>query len=259
MGMLDGKIAIVTGAARGIGQSIALKLAANGADLALCDLNAEWLAETAEKVQALGRRAECYSVNVAEGAAVTAVVKQIGTDFGGVDILINNAGFAPSAPLRSVTLEDWERVFAVNMTGTFLCTQALLPGMIEAGWGRVVNIASIAGKVGHPYIAAYTASKHAVIGFTRAVAMEAAPHGVTVNAVCPGYVDTPLTDVSVERIVAKTGISADEALEYMTKMSPQGRLIDAEEVAYLTLCLCDPRARGVNGQGLVVDGGAVQS
>jgi 3-hydroxybutyrate dehydrogenase len=256
---LEGKRALITGGGRGIGAEIARTLAGEGAAVAVCSRTSTEVDSVAEELTAAGHRACALTCDVSDPVQVADLAEAARDKLGGIDILINNAGFAPSAPLRSVALEEWERVFAVNMTGTFLCTQALLPGMIDAGWGRVVNIASIAGKVGHPYIAAYTASKHAVIGFTRAVAMEAAPHGVTVNAVCPGYVDTPLTDGSVERIVAKTGISAEQALEYMKKMSPQDRLIDAEEVAYLTLCLCDPRARGVNGQGLVIDGGTVQS
>jgi 3-hydroxybutyrate dehydrogenase len=256
---LEGKRALITGGGRGIGAEVARALAGEGAAVAVCSRTLAEVESVASELTEAGHRSLALTCDVSDSTQVAELVEAVKERFGGVDILINNAGFAPSAPLRSVTLEEWERVFAVNMTGTFLCTQALLPGMIETGWGRVVNIASIAGKVGHPYISAYAASKHAVIGFTRAVAMEAAPHGVTVNAICPGYVDTPLTDGSVERIVAKTGISAEEALDYMKKMSPQGRLIDAEEVAYLALCLCDSRARGVNGQGLVIDGGTVQS
>ncbi len=256
---LEGKRAVVTGGGRGIGAEVARSLAAEGASVVVCSRTRSEVESIAGELTEAGHTAFALTCDVAEPTQVSALAAAARERLGGVDILVNNAGIAPSAPLRSVTLEEWERVFAVNMTGTFLCTQAFLPAMIAAGWGRVVNIASIAGKVGHPYIAAYAASKHAVLGFTRSVAMEAAAHGVTVNAICPGYVDTSLTDGSVERIVAKTGISAAQAVEYMKKTSPQGRLIDAEEVAYLTLCLCDPRARGVNGQGLVVDGGAVQS
>ncbi len=134
-----------------------------------------------------------------------------------------------------------------------------MPGMLSVGWGRVVMIASIAGKVGHAYIAAYTASKHAVIGFTRAVAAEVAGKGVTVNAICPGYVNTPMTDQSVARIVERTGMNESDARDYLRHLSPQGRLIEPEEVAHQVISLCDPSARGVNGQALVVDGGAVQS
>lgn len=256
---LDGKRAVVTGGGRGIGAAVARALAEEGAAVLVCSRSSEEIEAVAAEITGAGHRASAVPCDVSDTAQVERLAEAAMESLGGVDILVNNAGFAPSAPLRSISREEWEGVFAVNMTGTFLCTRAFMPAMIEAGWGRVVNIASVAGKVGHRYISAYVASKHAVVGFTRAVAMEAATHGVTVNAVCPGYVDTPLTDASVARIVAKTGISAEQAVGYMREMSPQGRLIEAEEVAYLTLCLCDPRARGVNGQGIVVDGGAVQS
>ena len=134
---------------------------------------------------------------------------------GPVQILVNNAGIASSAPLKASTLEEWNRLLAVNATGPFLCTQAFMPGMLETGWGRVINVASIAGKIGAPYISAYCASKHAVVGFTRAVAAEVAAKGVTVNAVCPGYVDTPMTEQSVANIAAKTGMSESEAREHL--------------------------------------------
>jgi NAD(P)-dependent dehydrogenase (short-subunit alcohol dehydrogenase family) len=178
---------------------------------------------------------------------------------GGVDVLVNNAGIATSAPLKAITLEQWNRIFAVNVTGTFLCTQAMVPAMVERGWGRVVNVASVAGKAGAPYIAAYAASKHAVIGFTRSVAAEVAAQGVTVNAVCPGYVETDMSVDTVERIVRKTGLSAEQARANLEKVSPQGRLYTPEEVAYQVTCLCDPRAGGVNGQSLVLDGGWIQT
>jgi NAD(P)-dependent dehydrogenase (short-subunit alcohol dehydrogenase family) len=174
-----------------------------------------------------------------------------------VDILVNNAGVAASAPLRSVSPEEWDRLFAVNVRGTYLCTREFLPDMLAEGWGRVINVASIAGLTGAAYISAYAASKHAVIGFTRSVAAEVAAKGVTVNAVCPGYVDTPMTDGSVAHIAAKTGLSPEEARERLRRMSPQNRLFEPEEVAYLVRCLADPRARGVNGQAIVLDGGAL--
>ncbi len=161
--------------------------------------------------------------------------------------------------MKAITLEEWNRVFAVNATGTFLCTRGFLPGMLERGWGRVVNVASIAGKMGAAYISAYAASKHAVLGFTRSVAAEVAAKGVTVNAVCQGYVDTEMTERSVARIVEKTGLAEEKARATLDRMSPQNRLFQPEEVAYQVLVLCDPRAAGVNGQAVVLDGGGVQS
>ncbi len=178
---------------------------------------------------------------------------------GAVDILVNNAGFAISSRLTQTTLEQWERLFAVNVTGTFLCTQAFLPSMAERGWGRVVNVASIAGRMGAPYISAYVASKHAVVGFTRAVAMEYAASGVTVNAVCPGYVDTDLVASAVENIASKTGLDGEAARDTLRQQSPQGRIYTAAEVAFLVTTLCDPRAGGINAQSVVLDGGSVQA
>jgi NAD(P)-dependent dehydrogenase (short-subunit alcohol dehydrogenase family) len=238
---------------------VAHALAAEGAAVTLCARTHREIDEVADEIRRKGHRAEAIECDVSRGEEISRLARRSIEWMGGVDILVNNAGFAPSAPLKRIRLEEWERVFAVNVTGTFLCTQAFMPGMIDAGWGRVINIASIASKIGHPYIAAYVASKHAVLGFTRASAAEVAKAGVTVNAICPGYVDTPMTALSVERIIATASITEEEALDFMKSVSPQGRLMDAAEIAYLAVCLCDERARGINGQGIVVDGGGVQS
>ena len=253
---LDGRRAVVTGGSRGIGEAVARALAAEGCRALVCARGLDAARELAEE---LGGGAEAVACDVSSAESVERLAVAARDAMGGVDILVNNAGIAPSAPLEKQTLEDWERVFGVNVTGTFLCMRAFLPAMREAGWGRIVNVASIAGKVGAPYIAAYSASKHAVLGLTRSAATEVATEGVTVNAVCPGYVDTPMTTASVENITAKTGISPDQAYAFMRDASPQKRLIDPEEIAYLTVCLCDPRARGVNGQAIVLDGGGVQT
>ena len=245
---------MVTGGGRGIGAAVAQALAAEGAAVTLCSRTLDQVAAVADAIRHNGHRAEAFECDVSRAAEVRRLAEQAVDWMGGVDILVNNAGFAPSAPLKAIRLEEWERVFAVNVTGTFLCTQAFMPGLVDAGWGRVINIASIASKVGHPYIAAYVASKHAVLGFTRAVAAEVARNGVTVNAICPGYVDTPMTADSVDRIVHKAQISEEEALEFMRSASPQGRLMNVREIAYLAVCLCDEQARGINGQGIVLDG-----
>ena len=187
-----------------------------------------------------------------EGLATEAVERA-----GAVDILVTCAGVAWSAPLARQTLEDWERIFAVNVTGTFLATRAFLPAMMERGRGRVIHLASVAGLAGAKYIAAYAASKHAVVGFTRAVAAEAAPRGVTVNALCPGYVDTEMTEESVARIVDRAGLSEAEARAAILATSHQGRLIEPEEVARAVTWLCEDAARGVNGQAIVIDGGGL--
>ena len=174
-----------------------------------------------------------------------------------VDILVNNAGVAEGATLVNTTDELWERHLATNLTGTFYCTRAALPAMLKNGWGRIINIASIAGKTGAPYIAAYAASKHGVMGLTRCLAVEVGTSGVTVNAICPGYVDTEMVSRGIERITTRTGRSADEALDALKRMSPQNRLVTPEEVAALALLLASDEGRGINGQGLNVDGGTV--
>jgi NAD(P)-dependent dehydrogenase (short-subunit alcohol dehydrogenase family) len=175
----------------------------------------------------------------------------------GPDILVNNAGIAESAPLLKTTDELWHRHLSINLSGSFYCSRAALPSMLEHGWGRIINIASIAGKTGAPYIAAYAASKHGLLGLTRSVALEVATKGITVNAICPGYVDTEMTARGVKNISSKTGRTPDEALEGIKRMSPQQRLITSEEVAALALLLASEDGRGINGQAINIDGGSV--
>lgn len=257
--ILEGRAAVVTGGGRGIGASVAELLAREGAKVVVSARSTDEIESVAENLGGAENRVWAIPCDVTDPEQVAALYRAALERLGQVDILVNNAGIADSAPLKSITLESWNRIMAVNATGTFLCTQTFLPAMVERGWGRVVNIASIAGKIGGRYMAAYVASKHAALGFTRAVAAEVATTGVTVNAVCPGFVDTPMTDQSVARIVEKTGAEAANVKEGLERMSPQNRLMEPEEVAFQVLNLCDPRARGVNGQGLVLDGGAVQS
>lgn len=247
---------MVTGAGRGIGAAIARELGHAGARVVLAARNVDEIESVAGEIASGGGAAWAVRCDVADAEAVDRLRAEAESRLGSVDILVNNAGIATSAPLKRQTLDEWRRVFAINVEGAFLVTRAFLPSMVERGWGRVVNIASVAGRTGSPYIAAYAASKHALVGMTRALAAEVAPSGVTVNALCPGYVDTPMTDGSVERIVAKTGRPAEEARRRIVEANPQGRLIEPEEVAFLTLTLCDERARGVNGQTIGIDGGA---
>jgi len=254
---LTGRVAVVTGGGRGIGAAIARGLAAAGARVVVSARSAGQIDGVVAEIEAAGRAARAVVCDVTDPDSVARLLGEAETELGPVEILVNNAGVSSSAPLRSVELAEWNRLMAVNATGTFLCTRAFLPGMVANGWGRVINVASVAGRAGAAYISAYAASKHAVIGFTRSVAAEVAAKGVTVNAVCPGYVETPMTDESVERIVAKTGLSQTEARGRITAMNPQGRLIEPDEVAFLAVTLCDPRARGVNGQAIGVDGGAL--
>ena len=256
---LVGKGAVVTGGGRGIGAAIARALAEAGAAVAVSARTVSEIEEIAVELRESGGTAVAIPCDVTDPESIKALRAVAEHELGTIDILINNAGIVTTAPLAAMSLDEWNRIFSVNVTGTFLCTQAFLPAMAERGWGRVINVASIAGKMGAPYISAYAASKHAVVGFTRAVASEVATTGVTVNAVCPGYVETSMLQNSLERIVKKTGIERDRAVASIEGMSPQKRVFQPEEVAYVTLTLCGEGARGVNGQGLVIDGGAVQS
>ena len=256
---LAGRGAVVTGGGRGIGAAIAQALAGVGAAVAVSARTESEIEEVAAELRAAGHRAVAIPCDVTEPEQVAALKETAESELGSVDILVNNAGIVTTAPLAAMKLDKWNQIFAVNVTGTFLCTQAFLPAMAERGWGRVINIASIAGKMGAPYISAYAASKHAVVGFTRAVATEVATTGVTVNAVCPGYVDTSMLQNSLDRIVDKAGIERERAMASVEGMSPQKRVFQTDEVAFVALSLCGDGARGVNAQSLVIDGGAVQS
>ncbi len=259
MAELTGRIALVTGGGRGIGRSVALSLASAGADVAVTARSSKELDETAAAIRALGRRAESIVCDVSERTQVDAMVARVRTALGDPLILVNNAGIAASAKLTDTTDEMWDRMLRVNASSAFYCTRAVLPLMLAAKWGRIVNMASVAARAGAPYIAAYTASKHALLGLTRAVAAEVAGRGITVNAVCPGYVDTEMTDASAANIVKRTGRTDEDARKILEGFSPQGRLMTAPEVAAMTTYLCSEGARGINGQGIVIDGGALQS
>ena len=259
MSELIGRIALVTGGGRGIGRAVALSLASAGADVAISGRNADVLDETVGAIRAIGRRAAAVVCDVSERGQVDAMVAQVKKDLGNPLILVNNAGIAGSAKLSDTTDDMWESMLRINATGAFYCTRALVPMMVDAKWGRVVNVASIAARAGAAYIAAYAASKHALLGLTRAVAAEVAARGVTVNAVCPGYVDTEMTDRSAAFISVRTGRDETDARKILEGFSPQKRLMTAEEVASLATYLCSEAARGINGQGIVIDGGAVQA
>ena len=256
---LTGRIALVTGGGRGIGREAALALASAGADVAVAARSAGELAETVSLIRAAGRRGEAIVCDVAERPQVDAMIARVKSALGDPLILVNNAGIAGSAKLTDTTDEMWDRMLRVNATGAFYCTRAVLPMMLQAKWGRIVNVASIAAKSGAPYIAAYAASKHALLGLTRAVAAEVATRGITVNAVCPGYVDTGMTDASTANISARTGRSEQDARKILEGFSPQGRLMTIGEVAALITFLCSQTARGITGQGIVLDGGALQT
>ena len=255
MSALIGKHALVTGAARGIGAAIAARLAAEGAALTL-------LGRDAQRLQALlatlpGSGHGVAVADVADEAQVTAAFAQAQAARGPVLILVNNAGQAESAPLAKTSTELWQRMLAVNLTGTFLCSRAALPGMLQAGWGRVVNIASTAGQRGYAYVAAYSAAKHGVLGLTRSMALEVAKKGITVNAVCPGYTETDILTESIANVVAKTGRSEAEARAEFAASNPQQRIVQPAQVADAVAWLSGEGAAAMTGQAISVSGGEV--
>jgi NAD(P)-dependent dehydrogenase (short-subunit alcohol dehydrogenase family) len=197
------------------------------------------------------------SLDVTDEAAVEAVFADAAETFGPIDILVNNSGIADAAPFMRTTPELVRRLMEVNLIGTLLCTQQVLPAMIDADWGRIVNIASLAGIMGEPYISAYSASKHAVIGLTRTLALETVRTGITVNAVCPGYVRTGMVERGIRNIVEKTGRSEAEAEAELARHNPQGRIIEPEEVAATVVWLCLPGAESITGQSIAMAGGKV--
>ena len=257
---LADRTAFVTGGGRGIGRAVALALAREGARVMVVARTAAEVERVAGEIRAeRGDGAAGHATcDVADPESVRAAFAECAKAFGrSPDVLVNNAGIAESAPLAKTSDEMWARHLAVNLSGVFYCTRAALPPMVERGWGRVINIASIAAKTGAPYIAAYSASKHGVLGLTRSAALEVARKGVTVNAVCPGYVETDMTTRAVENITATTGRSAEEALETLRRMSAQHRLVTPEEVAALCVLLASEDGRGITGQAINVDGGSV--
>lgn len=252
--MLNGKTALITGGGRGIGRAIALTFASHGARIAVAARTAAQVEQVATEI---GRSAIALVCDVSDPESITRMFSDLRERLGEADILVNNAGIAESATVVNTTDDLWQRHIAINLSGTFYCTRAALPAMVKSSWGRVINIASIAGKTGAPYIAAYTASKHGVVGLTRSIALEVATKGVTVNAICPGYVDTEMVSRGVERITTRTGRTAEEALDTLKQMNPQNRLVTPEEVAAVALLLASDEGRGINGQAINVDGGAV--
>lgn len=251
---LQGQHALVTGAGQGIGAAIVQQLLAQGARVTVLGRRA---APLQQLVDAHPDQCQLVLADVAQPQAVQAAFAQATSAWGAMDILVNNAGQAQSAPFAKMDMALWQQMLDVNLTGTMHCIQQVLPQMLARGYGRIVNVASTAGLTGYAYVAAYCAAKHGVVGLTRALALEVATKGITVNAVCPGYTETDIVTTSIERIVAKTGRSPEAAMAEFVKGNPQQRLVQPDEVANAVLWLCGRGAGAITGQAIAVAGGEV--
>jgi len=249
---LAGRVALVSGGGRGIGRAIALALARHGATVAVA-------ARTSSEVRAVA--AECEGgamgmvLDVREESSCEEAVARCHRELGGPHVLVAAAGVSSSEKFTDLTLDRWRETMAIDLDGTFLLIRSALPSMLEAGWGRVVSIGSTASRAGAPYVAAYTAAKHGVLGLTRSLAAEYAKSGVTFNCVCPGFADTPMTEQTIRNIVTSTGRVAGDARRAI--MGPQGRLIEPAEIADLCVFLASDRGRSINGQAITIDGGGL--
>ena len=255
---LKGKTALVTGCNRGIGRAMALGLAGAGADIVGVSAHLPLKDSDVEKeVRALGRQFTAYQADLGSREALYAFIAEVREGRHEIEILVNNAGAAVSAPFLKTGNADFGRMLDVNLMGPVIATRALLPGMMARKFGRIVNIASTAGLKGYPYVSAYVASKHALLGLTRSLALETAKTGVTVNAVCPGFTDTDLVAGSIDNIMKKTGRSREQAIAELSKHNPQARLIAPKEVADTVLWLCGEGASAITGQAVAVAGGEI--
>jgi NAD(P)-dependent dehydrogenase (short-subunit alcohol dehydrogenase family) len=256
---LRDKIVLVTGGSGGIGAALARAFAAQGSRVVIAARDAARLATVAERITQDGGQVRAIAGDVADRAQVQNLGAEISRHWGAVDILINNAGIARAVSFLDMADAEWEQIVAVNLTGAYHCCKEFLPAMIQAKWGRIINIASTTAKVGYSHVTAYTASKHGLLGLTRALALEVARSGVTVNAICPGYVDDERTRDNARSMAQKTGKSEQAIVDLFAASAPQRRLIAPSEVAELALLIASPQMSGMTGQAVSVDGGAVMT
>ena len=255
---LTGRHAVVTGGGRGIGAAIAAELARLGARVTLMGRTVRQLEERAAALGAeFGAEAAAVVCDVAKAESVAQAFDSARQRFGDPYVLVNNAGQAAGAPFLETSCELWDRMLAINLTGQFLCARQVLPAMVAARAGRIVNIASTAGLKAYTNTAAYCVSKHGVVGLTRALALETAKLGITVNAVCPGYTETDMTQLAVDNLVAARGKTPEEARQMVVRVIPRGTIIQPAEVANAVAWLCSPGASAVTGQAIVAAGGEV--
>ena len=257
---LKGQHAVITGGTRGIGAAISIYLARLGANISLTGRTEKTLAQQAQQIRSKYKvKVHTAAGNMADEADVNRCLTSATKELGTVHILINNAGVGKSAPFHRMDTDLWNEIIGLNLTGTYLCTKQVFSEMREMGYGRIVNISSTVGLRGYPYIAAYCASKHGVIGLTRTLALECVKKGITVNAICPGYTDTDLVSEAVDEIVKMTGKHRKEIQSEIDDISPMGRMVTPDEVAETVAWICLPSSASITGQSIVVSGGAVMN
>ena len=254
---MDSQVALITGAGKGIGEAIALAFGAAGMSVAVAARTESDIERVAAALRAAGGAALAVHCDVTKPDSIANAVAAVRREFGPISVLVNNAGAGESHKFIGHDDALWQRMIDVNLNSVYHVCKAVVPMMVEAKWGRIINIASVASKIGIKFIVAYTAAKHGVLGLTRALAVELVAHNITVNAICPGYVDTPLTDRTIANITTRTRMSAADARAVLERESPQNRLITPEEVAHVALMLAADNARGITGQAINVDGGQV--